>query len=165
VKATALALAKVPQLNVWFVDGKIRAHDRINIGLAVALEDGLVVPALLDCQNRSLGQIAAGAKDLAARARKGAMKAEEFTGGTFTVSNLGMYGVESFQGIINPPQVGILSVGAAKKAPVVENDQIIVGSVMRVGISCDHRATDGAVGARFLAEIKKLLENPMLLLL
>lgn len=165
IKASAIALARHPGINAWFVDGKIRIHERINIALAVALEEGLVVPALLDCQNRSLGQISTAAKDLAQRARKGAMKPEEFTGGTFTISNLGMYGVDVFQAIINPPQIAILSVGAARKASVVENGQLIVGTTMNVGISVDHRATDGAVAAKFLAEIKRLLENPMLMLL
>ena len=165
VKATAAALQQRPSFNAWFVDGKIRIHDRINLGLAVALEDGLIVPALLDCQNRSLGQISAGAADLVQRARKGSLKPEEFTGGTFSISNLGMFGVSEFQAILYPPQVGILAIGAAQKQPVVEADRLVVGTMMKVYLSCDHRATDGAAAAKFLADLKRILENPMLMIL
>jgi pyruvate dehydrogenase E2 component (dihydrolipoamide acetyltransferase) len=165
IKATALSLALHPSMNAWFVDGRIHTHERVNIGLAVALDEGLVVPALLDCQNRSLGQIATGARDLINRARGGAIKADEFTGGTFSISNLGMYGITSFQAIINPPQIGILSVGAVVKAPVVDGEQIRIGSVMKMGISVDHRATDGARAAQFLADVRRFLESPVLMAL
>jgi len=164
VKAAALALARHPAFNTWFVDGEVRQHQVINVCIAVALEDGLIAPAILDCGNKSLGEIAQASRSLAERARSGALKPEEYSGGTFTVSNLGMYDVESLIAIIQPPQSAILGVGAVRPAPVAREGQVVVAQLMKVALSADHRVTDGAQGAQFLGEIRRLLEHPAALL-
>jgi len=164
VKAVAKALRRHPLFNSWFVDGQVQQQQALNIGVAVALEEGLIAPAILDCGQKSLADIARAGRDLAERARSGVLKAEEYSGATFTVSNLGMYEVETLIAIIPPPQTAILGVGAVRKVPVVQDGEIVVGERMKVVLSADHRVTDGALGARFLAEICNFLENPISLL-
>ncbi len=163
VKASALALRKFPVLNASYAGESIQVHQRIDISIAVALEEGLISPFIPDTDHKPLGEIAAASKDLIERARNGGLTPEEYQGGTFTISNLGMYGVESFSAIINPPQVAILAVGGITKEPVYQDGQFVPTDIMRVTISADHRVTDGAEAARFLAELKHLLESPMLL--
>lgn len=163
VKATALALRKFPVLNASFAGESIQVHQRIDISVAVAIDEGLISPFIPDTDHKPLGEIAAASKDLIERARHGGLKPEEYQGGTFTISNLGMYGIESFSAIINPPQVAILAVGGITKEPVYQDGQFVPADIMRVTISADHRVTDGAEAARFLAELKHLLEQPMLL--
>jgi pyruvate dehydrogenase E2 component (dihydrolipoamide acetyltransferase) len=161
VKATALALVKFPAINGTFADQAIRYHAEVNISVGVALPDGLIAPTLYHCDRKTLWEIAADATALAERARSGHLRPEDLTGGTFTISNLGMFGVDVFSAIINPPQAGILAVGAAKPQPVVRDGAVAVATVMQVTASADHRVTDGAELARFLAELKRLLENPV----
>ena len=164
VKASAIALARHPMFNTWFVEGEVRQHEAINVCIAIALEDGLIAPAILNCESKSLAEISQTSRDLAARAKSGTLKPEEYSGGTFTVSNLGMFDVETLVAIIQPPQAAILGVGAVRPAPVVRDGQVEVGALMKVALSADHRVTDGAQGAQFLNEIRKLLENPVALL-
>ncbi len=140
-------------------------HGEVNIGVAVALDDGLTVPVIAGCQRLSLKEIAAVSRTLADRARTGKISEAEITGGTFSVSNLGMFGVEEFVAVIHPPQGAILAVGAILDQPVVREGSLAVGRVMRLTLSADHRLIDGADAARFLAEVKRLLENPVTLLL
>ena len=166
LKATAVAAARVPQANAAFAGDAVIQFANVQLACAVAIEDGLVTPVIREAQKKSLSQISADIKDLAARARSKKLKPEEYQGGTITVSNLGGYGVEQFFAIINPPQSLIVSVGAIVKKPVVNAaDQIVIGQRVTLGISCDHRVVDGAIGAQFLAELKKLLENPALMLI
>ncbi|MBI4216442.1 MAG: 2-oxo acid dehydrogenase subunit E2 [Chloroflexi bacterium] len=164
VKAAALALGKFPQFNASYLEGKRVDHPATNIGIAIALPEGLIAPAVLDCAHKSLAAIAAASKDLAERSRGGVLKPEEYTGATFTVSNLGMFGVESFVAIIPPPQAAILAVGAVRPTPVVRGAQIVVAQTMKATLSADHRLVDGAEAARFLGEIKAILEEPVRLL-
>ncbi len=163
VKASALALREFPVLNASYAGESIQVHQRIDISIAVALEEGLISPFIPDTDHKPLGEIAAASKNLIERARNGGLTPEEYQGGTFTISNLGMYGVESFSAIINPPQVAILAVGGITKELVYQDGQFVPADIMRVTISADHRVTDGAEAARFLAELKHLLESPMLL--
>lgn len=165
VKAVALALRKHPDVNATFAGDKIIRRGSVHIGIAVAIEEGLITPVLRDADQKGLSEISAESKELAVRARDKKLKPEEFSGGTFTVSNLGMFGVESFTAIINPPEGAILAVGAIVEKPVVENGQIVVGSRMMMTLSCDHRVIDGATGAQFMQDLKKTLENPALLAL
>jgi pyruvate dehydrogenase E2 component (dihydrolipoamide acetyltransferase) len=161
VRATALALVMFPALNASFAEQMIRQHGEINISIGVALPEGLIAPTLYHCDRKNLWEIAADARALAERARTGRMRAEDLTGGTFTISNLGMFGVEVFSAIINPPQASILAVGAATPQAVVRDGQVVAATVMQATCSADHRVTDGAEVARFLAEVKRLLENPV----
>jgi pyruvate dehydrogenase E2 component (dihydrolipoamide acetyltransferase) len=165
VKACAIALERHPHFNATFTDEGMRRNPAINIGIAVALEDGLVAPAVLNCQGKSLGAIAREARDVAERARTGHLRQAELSDGTFTVSNLGMYGVETLIAIIQPGQAAILGVGKVEQRPVVRDGEIVARDTMTIALSADHRATDGAQGARFLAEIKTLLEQPIRLAL
>jgi len=166
IRATALALRAFPHLNSAFLDGKIRRFRRINIAIAIALPDGLIAPVLRDCDRKSLLQIGEEARALAERARAGHLRPEDTEGGTFTISNLGMYDfVENFVAIINPPHAAILAVGAAQPRAVVRDGQLGVATTMALTLSADHRITDGAEAARFLGEVKRLLENPFLLFL
>jgi len=166
VKATAIALRKFPNLNASFAGDEIHVHDRVNIGIAVARETGLVTTVVQDCDQKSLAQIARDSRDLIGRAREGRMRPEDMIGGTFTLSNLGMFDVEDFIAIINPPHAAILAVGAVKRVPVVKEDgQLAAGTRMKVTISADHRVTDGAEAAQFLQAIKEALEQPMRLML
>lgn len=160
VRACAFALGKHPRVNSTFAVDKIIQHGAINIGVAVALDDGLITPVIRNADMKNLFEIAGESKELAAKARDKKLKLEEFSGGTFTVSNLGMYGVEEFAAIINPPEGAILAVGTIVEKPIVENGQIVVGHRLRLTLSCDHRVVDGAVGAQFMQELKQVLENP-----
>jgi pyruvate dehydrogenase E2 component (dihydrolipoamide acetyltransferase) len=165
LKAIVNAAAAVPAVNASFDGDAIVQFASVNLSVAIAVDDGLVTPVIRDAQTKSLPQISAAVKDLAARARNKRLSPDEFAGGTITVSNLGAYGIDNFDAIINPPQAAILSIGAAKAKPVVnEAGEIVVGQRMWVGMSCDHRVVDGAVGATYLAEFKKLIENPALML-
>jgi pyruvate dehydrogenase E2 component (dihydrolipoamide acetyltransferase) len=165
LKAAVQAAVKVPRVNASFDGDAIVQYADVDLGIAVAIEDGLLTPVIRAAQNKTLREISELAKDLAHRARNKRMKPEEFQGGTFTVSNLGGMGIDSFFAIINPPQGFILSVGLITKTAVVDDsDQIIVGHRMNIGMSCDHRVIDGALGAEYLKELRHLLENPALLL-
>ena len=165
LKAAVQAAVKVPRVNASFDGDAIVQYADIDLGIAVAIEDGLLTPVIRAAQNKSLREISELAKDLAHRARNKRMKPEEFQGGTFTVSNLGGMGIDSFSAVINPPQGFILAVGRITKVPVVDDcDQIIVGHRMSLTMSCDHRVIDGALGAEYLKELRHLLENPALLL-
>ncbi len=164
IKATALALRKFPMLNAAYAGEQVRVNKRIDINSAIAIEAGLISPFIPDADHKPLGDIAATMKDLAKRAREGGLVPEEYQGGTFTISNLGMFGVDSFQAVINPPQAAILAVGTVKKEPVYLDGQFKPVDVMMVTVAADHRVTDGAEVARFLMEVKRLLEIPMLLL-
>jgi pyruvate dehydrogenase E2 component (dihydrolipoamide acetyltransferase) len=161
VKAVAVALRAHPEVNVSFGGDKLIRHHRIHIGIAVALPDGLIVPVIRDTDTKTVTQISAETRDLATRARSGKLKVDEFTGSTFSVSNLGMFGVDQFTAVINPPEAAILAVGATKQEPVVRDGQIVVGYTMAITLSVDHRALDGATGAKFLADLTALLENPL----
>ncbi len=166
VKAVAATLTRMPAVNVSFDGERILYKKRINIGMAVALEQGLIVPVVRDADKRGLLDLARESRRLAVAARDGKLKAEELQGGTFTVSNLGMYDVESFTAIINPPESAILAVGAIIPTPVATADrQVVVRDQMKLTLSSDHRALDGAVAARFLQQLKQLLEQPMAILL
>jgi len=165
-KAAAVALRQFPNINASFASNEIRILDHINIGIAVAREAGLLTVVIRDCDRKSLAQIARDARDLINHAREGRMKADDMVGGTFTISNLGMFDVEDFIAIINPPQAAILAVGAVKRVPVVDpNGQLAVGTRMKMTISADHRVTDGAEAARFLQSLRTALEEPMRLVL
>jgi pyruvate dehydrogenase E2 component (dihydrolipoamide acetyltransferase) len=161
VKAAAQTLQKYPRLNASYSDAAIQLSEDINISVAVALPDGLIAPTLYHCNRKSLWEIAADARALIERARGGHLKPEDLIGGTFTISNLGMFEVESFVAIINPPQAAILAVGAATPQAIVQGGQIAVATVMRATISADHRVTDGAEAAAFLSDLRRLLENPV----
>lgn len=165
VKACAIALERHPKFNAEFHETGLEMHERINVCIGVAMDDGLIAPAILDCQAKSLGRIAVEAKDLIARAKSGHLKADEYSDGTFTITNLGAYGVETLIGIINPPQAAILGVGSVMPQPLVKDDQVVVRQVMKVALSADHRVSDGAEGARFIKEIQALLEAPAALAL
>ena len=166
LKASVEAAVKVPKANASFDVDAIVQYSDVNLAIAVAIEDGLVTPVIRGAQNKSLREISEAVKDLAHRARNKRMKPEEFQGGTFTVSNLGSYGIDNFSAIINPPQGFILSIGAiVKKAVIDDCDQIVAGQRMSIGMSCDHRVIDGALGAEYLKELRRLLENPALLLI
>jgi pyruvate dehydrogenase E2 component (dihydrolipoamide acetyltransferase) len=160
IMACTTALQKHPKFNSYFLDDAIQIQKRINIGIAIAEEEGLIIPAVMDCAGKSLGEIARASKDLIGRVKTGTLSPEEYTGGTFTVSNMGMYDVSSFAAIIHPPQAAVLAVGKVAKRPVVRDDEIAIAEVMTATLSADHRVADGAEGAEILIEIKKALENP-----
>jgi len=165
LKAAVMAAVKVPRVNASFDNDAIVQYADVDLGVAVAIEDGLLTPVIRAAQDKSLREISTLAKDLAHRARNKRMKPEEFQGGTFTVSNLGGLGIDSFSAVINPPQGFILAIGKITKAPVIDDcDQIVVGQCMSITMSCDHRVIDGALGAEYLKELRHLLENPALLL-
>ena len=161
VAASARTLQKFPHVNAYFKGDRVAYNDNINVGVAVSVGEGLLTPVLHNADQKSLKQIAVETKELAARARANKMKPDDLGPGTFTISNLGMFGIEEFSAIINPPESCILAVGAVKKIPVVINDSIQVGQVMKVTLSADHRIVDGALGAQFLQALQKLLENPI----
>jgi pyruvate dehydrogenase E2 component (dihydrolipoamide acetyltransferase) len=163
VKAAALALRQYPNLNQSISGETLYTHENIDVNLSVAIEGGLIAPFIPDTDQKSLGTIARMSKDLAGRARNGGLLPEEYQGGTFTISNLGMFDVDEFIAIINPPQAAILAVGSIRQQPVVVDGEITVGHRMKLSLSADHRVTDGAEVARFLGEVKKLLQNPVLL--
>ena len=164
VKACAMALQKHPQVNTSWTDNNTIYHNHIHVGVAVAVDDGLLVPVVKHTNHMSLTQIGATVRDLAGKARKKKISPAEMQGSTFTVSNLGMFGIENFTSIINQPNSAILSVGAIVEKPVVKNGQIIVGNTMKLTLTCDHRTVDGAVGAQFLQTLKTFIENPVTML-
>jgi len=161
VKAAAVALQRHPRVNAAYTPEGRAFRDGVNVGIAVALDDGLIVPVLHDCQRLSLLEVAARANALVERARSGSPRPEDLSGGSFTISNLGMYPVEQFTAVINPPQAAILATSAIKERPVVRDGQIVIARTMLVTLSSDHRVLDGATSARFLQEFKNLLENPV----
>ncbi|HEX3708433.1 MAG TPA: pyruvate dehydrogenase complex dihydrolipoamide acetyltransferase [Pseudolabrys sp.] len=165
IRAAALALRQVPAANASWSDDAILLWERVDIAVAVALDDGLITPIVKGADQKGLAQIAAETKDLAARARSGKLKLEEFQGGTFSISNLGMFGIREFSAVINPPHGCILAVGAGEPRPVVRDGELAVATIMTCTISCDHRVVDGAVGAQFMAAFKKLIEDPLTMLL
>ncbi|HLI08542.1 MAG TPA: dihydrolipoamide acetyltransferase family protein [Ktedonobacteraceae bacterium] len=165
IKAVARALVRMPQVNVSFAEDRIIQKKQVNVGMAVALETGLIVPVIKHADQRSVLDIAREARRLAEAARTGKLKPDDLSGGTFTVSNLGMFDVESFTAVINPPESAILAVGSITPTPVVEGGQVVVRDRMKVTLSSDHRALDGAIAARFLQEVKHQLEEPFGLLL
>lgn len=160
IRAVALALQKVPAANTSWTNEAILQFSDADISVAVATPTGLITPIVRTAQNKPVAKISSEMKDLAARARDGKLKPEEFQGGGFSISNLGMFGVKDFAAIINPPQACILAVGAGDQRPVVKNGQLAIATVMTCTLSVDHRAVDGAVGAQFLAAFKELIENP-----
>jgi pyruvate dehydrogenase E2 component (dihydrolipoamide acetyltransferase) len=162
VRAGALALQQHPEFNATIANDQITRHDAQHVCIAIALDDGLIAPAILDAGAKTLVQIGAAARDLATRAKTGALRPREITDGTFTITNLGAYGVETLIGIIQPPQTAILGVGTVIPQPAVRDNTIVIRQLMKVALSADHRVTDGAQGARFLTEIKRLLEHPLL---
>ncbi|MCA0932235.1 pyruvate dehydrogenase complex dihydrolipoamide acetyltransferase [Lutimonas saemankumensis] len=164
VKATALALKQHPQVNSQWFDDRIKKNHHVHVGVAVAVEDGLLVPVLKFADEQSLTQIGSQVKDFAGRARKKKLTPEEMEGSTFTISNLGMFGITDFTSIINQPNSAILSVGAIVQKPVVKNGQIVVGNTMKLTLACDHRTVDGATGAMFLQTLKEYIENPVTML-
>ena len=164
IKASALALKRVPDANASFTPDGIALHHHADVAMAVAIDGGLITPIIFAAETKSLAQIARESKDLAARARDRKLKPEEYQGGTFSVSNLGMFSIKSFSSIINPPQGAILSVGAGEKRPVVRGDQLAVATVMTVTLTCDHRVVDGAIGARWLSAFRAYIEDPVTML-
>lgn len=166
IKASAKALARFPNLNAFFDGDSLKMNRMINIGVAMDMKgQGLIIPAVLDVGSKSLVEISKAVRRLAERARSGHLTQEEYTAGTFTISNLGMFNVDSFTAIIFPPQAAVLATGSVKKRPVVRNDQIVVGQVMNATLSVDHRTSDGAEAAQFMGEVKRLLETPSLLMI
>ncbi len=165
VRACAIALGRHPKFNAFFREDHLQFNEVINIGIAISLEAGLIVPGISDCGNKSLATIGSASKDLIARANSGSLRNEEYSGTTFSVSNLGMFDVDSFSAIIYPPHAAVLAVGTVKEQPVVRDGQLAVGQIMKATLSTDHRVADGAEAARFLVEVKNLLEQPISLLL
>jgi len=165
VKACALALGRYPRINASYVDEGIVIHPNINIGVAVAVEDGLILPVIHNCERLSLLEISRLAHQLVSKASRGGFTSDELSGATFSISNMGMLGIEHFAAVIVPPQAAILAVSAIKDRPVVRNGQLAVGKTMMMTVSCDHRIVDGVVAGRFLQELKRFLENPPSLLL
>jgi pyruvate dehydrogenase E2 component (dihydrolipoamide acetyltransferase) len=165
IKAVAAALRQHPDVNVSWLGDKMRKNHHIHIGVAVAVPDGLLVPVVRFADNKSLSHIAAEVKDLAQKAHDKKLQPSDWEGSTFTISNLGMFGIEDFTAIINPPDACILAIGGIKETAVVRNGQLVPGNVMKVTMSCDHRAVDGAVGAAFLKTFKSLLEEPVRILI
>ena len=164
IKAAAMALKAVPEANASYTPEGLAMHHNADVSMAVAIDNGLITPIIRKAELKSLSQIAVETKDLAARARERKLKPEEFQGGTFSVSNLGMFGIKDFASIINEPQGAIMSVGAGEQRPVVKNGQLAIATVMSVTLTCDHRVVDGAVGARFLQAFKSFLEDPVTML-
>jgi pyruvate dehydrogenase E2 component (dihydrolipoamide acetyltransferase) len=163
IKVVAVALVQHPAVNASFQDKFIRYYEHADIGVAVAIEEGLITPVIRGADQKSLSDIASEVRELADRARSRKLKPEEYTGATFSISNLGMFGIDEFTAVINPPEGGILAVGAMTAKPVVRDNEIVVRQMMRVTMSCDHRVIDGATGAKFLQTVKKILENPLYL--
>jgi pyruvate dehydrogenase E2 component (dihydrolipoamide acetyltransferase) len=160
IKAVAKALVDVPAANASWTDAHTLVHKHAHISVAVAIEGGLITPVIRFAEQKGIVEISDGVKELAARAREGALKPEEYSGGTFSISNLGMYGIKQFSAIVNPPEGAILAVGGTEERAVVEGGQIVVKKMMSLTLSCDHRVVDGAVGAEFLAALKKHIETP-----
>jgi pyruvate dehydrogenase E2 component (dihydrolipoamide acetyltransferase) len=165
IKVAAAALIQHPQVNASYQDKTVRYYERADVGVAVAIDDGLITPIVRAADRKSIGQISREVRELAGRARERKLQPDEYMGATFSVSNLGMFGIDEFTAIINPPEAAILAVGAMGAKPVVRDGEIVVRQLMRVTMSCDHRIVDGATGAKFLQTFKKMLENPLLLML
>jgi pyruvate dehydrogenase E2 component (dihydrolipoamide acetyltransferase) len=165
VKTAAMASLKHPFVNASYRDDKIRFYEDADVGVAVAIDEGLITPVVRGANKKGIAEIAKEVKDLAARAREKKLQPEEYSGATFSISNLGMFGIKEFTAIINPPEAAIFAVGAAVPTPVVRNGEIVVRQIMNVTMSCDHRAIDGATGAKFLQTFKQMLENPVLMLM
>jgi pyruvate dehydrogenase E2 component (dihydrolipoamide acetyltransferase) len=163
LKAVATALTQHPEVNAHWLGDRIRMFNRVHLGVAVATDDGLIVPVIFDADRKSMRQISAEVKELARLARDRRLKPEQYTGSTFSVSNLGMYGIDQFTAIINPPETGILAIGRAEDKAVVVDGAVVVRKRLRLTMSCDHRAVDGAVGARFLQTLGRMIENPMMM--
>jgi pyruvate dehydrogenase E2 component (dihydrolipoamide acetyltransferase) len=163
IKVTAAALIQHPEVNASFQEKFVRYYEHADIGVAVAIEDGLITPVVRSADQKSLSEIAAEVRELAERARSRKLKPEEYTGASFSISNLGMFGIDEFTAVINPPEGAILAVGAMAPKPVVRDNEIVIRQMMRVTMSCDHRVIDGATGAKFLQTFKKILENPLYL--
>lgn len=161
IRACAAALTAHPEINVSWDETRILRHRHVSIGVAVAIDDGLIVPVIRDAGRKTLTEIAREARDLTTRARARKLTPDELSGGTFTISNLGMHGIRQFTAVINPPQAAILAVGEAVRQPVVHDDQVTIGTTMTLTLSIDHRAVDGAAGARFLTRLRELIEQPM----
>ena len=165
IRASALALMEVPAANVSWDDGNMRQYHSADISIAVALDEGLITPIVRGAEGKGLGQISAEVKDLAARARDGKLAPAEYQGGSFCISNLGMFGIRQFDAVINTPQACILAVGAGEARPVARDGELAVATVMTCTLSCDHRVVDGATGAKLLIAIKRLIEYPPAMLL
>ncbi|HVG37883.1 MAG TPA: pyruvate dehydrogenase complex dihydrolipoamide acetyltransferase [Pyrinomonadaceae bacterium] len=165
IKVVAVALQQHPQVNASYQDKVVRYYERSDIGVAVAIEDGLITPIIRSADTKSVGAIAREMRELAERARARKLRPEEFMGATFSVSNLGMFGIDEFTAVINPPEAAILAVGAALAKPVVRDGEVVVRQIMRVTMSCDHRVIDGATGAKFLQTFKQIMENPLYMLI
>jgi pyruvate dehydrogenase E2 component (dihydrolipoamide acetyltransferase) len=163
MKACAVALKEYPNLNSLWTSEGIELHEQVDLAMAVALEAGLITPVIRDAANKTLSAISAASKDLAKRAREGGLKPEEYQGGTFTVSNMGMFGVESFAAIINPPQAAIVGVSSIMQRAIFKDEEVVPVSLMKLTLSADHRIANGAEGAQYMAEVKRLLEHPMTL--
>ncbi|MDO8502807.1 MAG: dihydrolipoamide acetyltransferase family protein [Gemmatimonadaceae bacterium] len=165
IKAVANALSDHPEINAHWMGDHVRHFNRVHVAMAVAIPEGLITPVIFDADRKSIGQISAEAKQLAGLARARKLMPAQYTGSTFSVSNLGMLGIDQFTAIINPPEAGILAIGGVEAKPVVVDGQVVVRQRMRVTMSCDHRVIDGATGARFLQSVKRLFENPLLLVI
>ena len=163
MKALATALAQHPEVNAHWLGDRIRQHHRVHLGMAVATDDGLIVPVIFDADRKRMSDLSREARELAKRARERKLKPEEYTGSTFSISNLGMFGIDEFTAIINPPETAILAIGAAQDVVVPSGDGYVTRKRVRVTMSCDHRAVDGAVGAKFLQTLRRLVENPLML--
>lgn len=163
IKAVATALEKHPEVNAHWLGDRIRQFNRVHLAMAVAIDEGLITPVIFDANFKGLAEISAEAAELAERARSRKLTPEEYTGSTFSVSNLGMFGIDQFTAIINPPEVGIIAAGAMEEKPVVVNGEVVVRKRMRLTMSCDHRVVDGATGAKFLRTLRRMLENPLML--
>jgi pyruvate dehydrogenase E2 component (dihydrolipoamide acetyltransferase) len=165
IKAAAVALRRIPEVNASWMDKEIHFHQVVDISVAVAIDDGLMTPVVRDADRKGVAQIAEVVRELAARAREKKLQPEEMTNGTFSISNLGMFGIEEFSAVINPPEAAILAVGTIRNEPVVVDGAIVPGRRMRFTMSCDHRVIDGATGAKFMAELKGIMESPVTMLL
>ncbi|MBA3556962.1 MAG: pyruvate dehydrogenase complex dihydrolipoamide acetyltransferase [Gemmatimonadaceae bacterium] len=163
MKSVAIALSRHPEVNAHWLGDRIRVFSRVHLGMAVAIPEGLITPVIFDADRKRMSEISVEARELAKRARDRKLKPEEYTGSTFTVSNLGMFGIDQFTAIINPPEAGILAIGSVEEKPVVVSGEVVVRKRMRVTMSCDHRVIDGATGAKFLQTLRRLLENPLMM--
>jgi pyruvate dehydrogenase E2 component (dihydrolipoamide acetyltransferase) len=164
LKAAAAALRRHPECNAHWHDGFIRRYNTVHLGVAVAIEDGLITPIVRNAETKGIARISQEVRELAGRARDKKLQPDEYTGATFSVSNLGMFGIHEFTAIINPPEAGILAVGGVEETPVVVDGEVVIRSRMRVTMSCDHRVIDGAQGSRYLQTLKRMLEEPAAIL-
>ena len=163
IKVAGLTLSKVPECNVSWTEESTKFYKSSDISVAVAIDGGLITPIIKKVENKGIHQISKEVKELIEKAKDGSLLTSEYNGGSFSISNLGMYGIKNFTAIINPPQSAILAVGAGQKVPIVKSDEVVISNIMNVTLSCDHRAIDGAIGAKFLQVFKKIIENPMLM--